>query len=269
MEDLLLKLLAHNPTTRGVAREDLESTGLRGDPSAISVVSTATALLSTISGRGEAAIARELAEVFSYRLLFLLLPEQCLFGDPARDKPVIAAHLKSLGVEPTEAILRGLKFFVDNFRAKTRSEVNKMSITDVYVRYPRIYDSILQAQNGRCAVCGLSLLYGVNMQLDHVLPWHLGDDPSDGSNWQFLCEKCNRGKGMFPHYSLSPLLANWIRPNTEHALGEDARYAALKRDGRCSITGRGPKEVELTVQKNAPSGCWVLDNLTVVAVDPM
>jgi len=267
MEDILLHLLAHNAETRGVDRQRLESGGLRSSLRAEDVSSLAALLLRQVAGRDDASLSRELAELFSYRLMFLLLPEECLFGDPERDKPLIAAHLIALGVNPRNDLVRAVKFLVDNFRAKTRREQSKTSISDVYVKYPRIYDAINTRQGGRCAVCGTILVYGVNMQLDHVMPWHLGDDPSDGSNWQFLCDVCNRGKGMLPHYALSALQANWIRPSVTHSLKEDVRYAALKRDGQCSVSGRGPTETELRVVKRHPSGCWVLDNLRVVSVD--
>lgn len=267
MENILTDLLAHNPDTRGIDRERLEGAGLRSELSASRVCELATAILEKIGSSDESKVCRELAELFSYRLMFLLLPEECLFGEPGRDKPVISKHLESMGVKSDEKLVRAIKFFVDNFRAKARSEQLKTSITDVYVRFPRLYDSILERQNGRCAVCGTRLTYGVNMQLDHVLPWHLGDDPSDGSNWQFLCDACNRGKGVLPHYSLSPLQANWLKPNASGQLGEEVRYAVLKRDRRCARSGRGPAEVELCVVKRFPTGCWVLDNLCAVAVD--
>ncbi len=209
-------------------------------------------------------LSRELAEQFSFRLLFLLLPQECLFGEPRRDTPVIEAHLQALGVVPRPQLVKAIKFFVDNFRAKTRQESAKPGITDVYIRYPKIYESILSSQAGRCAVCGVQLHYGVNMQLDHLLPWHLGDDPSDGSNWQFLCDVCNRGKGLLPHYSLGLVSANWIKPDISHSLAEDIRYASLLRDRRCILSGRGPRETHLIVRKKVQSGCWVLDNTETV-----
>jgi 5-methylcytosine-specific restriction endonuclease McrA len=267
MEDILLHLLAHNAETRGVDRQKLESGGLRSSLRAEELSSLAALLLKQVAGRDEASLCRELAELFSYRLMFLLLPEECLFGEPDRDKPLIAAHLTALGVEARDDLVRAVKFLVDNFRAKTRREQTKTSISDVYVRHPKLYGTIIERQGGRCAVCGTILIYGVNMQLDHVMPWHLGDDPSDGSNWQFLCDVCNRGKGMLPHYALSSLQANWIRPAPTHGLREDVRYAALRRDGMCSVSGRRPTETELTVIKKQPSGCWILDNLRVVSRD--
>ncbi|MFT3857686.1 MAG: HNH endonuclease signature motif containing protein [Aquabacterium sp.] len=264
MEDLIYSVLAHNPDNRGVDRQKLENSGLRAEKDTTGVMNLAVHLLSNIAKCSEEKIARELAEKFSYRLLFLLLPEECLFGAPERDKPLISAHLESMGIPPRPDIVSAVKFLIDNFRSKTRSEQKKTTITDVYVKYPKIYTEILGRQCGRCAVCGSSLIYGVNMQLDHVLPWHLGDDPSDGSNWQFLCEVCNRGKGMLPHYSLAALQSNWIKPGLSHTLGEDVRYAALKRDGVCALTGKGPTQVELEVVKKFETGCWVLDNVRAI-----
>jgi hypothetical protein len=265
MQKIFTDLLAHDPATRGIDRAKLEYAGLRSEGSVQRVCEEASRLLKEMGASDESTMAHELADLFSFRLMFLLFPEECLFGNPVRDKPVISAHLVSMGITPDEDLVRGIKFFVDNFRAKTRSEQTKTSITDVFVRFPSIYDAILGRQRGRCAVCGIVLVYGVNMQLDHVLPWHLGDDPANGSNWQFLCDACNRGKGMLPHYSLSSLFANWIKPSAFHGLSEEVRYAALKRDRRCRRSGKGPGEVELSVIKKVPSGCWILDNVLVVA----
>ena len=265
MEDVLNALLGHDPLNRGIDREKFERSGLRGTADVSDVLHLAHQILARISSCTSSILAKELAELFSYRIMFLLLPEECLFSDPVRDKPVITRHLESIGVSADPDLVSAIKFFVDNFRTKTRKQQNKVSITDVFVKFRVIYDEILSRQNKRCAVCGVELLYGRNMQLDHVLPWHLGDDPADGSNWQFLCEPCNRGKGMLPHYSLSLLQSNWIKPNSSAGLSEDVRYAVLKRDGKCWRTGVLPTQAELTVEKCFQSGCWVLDNLRSVA----
>jgi hypothetical protein len=267
LQDLLASLVAYEPESRGVSRLRLEEGGLRAETDPLVVSEMAVNAITTLVAIEGSALSRELAELYSYRLLFLLLPEECLFGEPKRDRPVIEAHLNTLGVEPHEDLIRGVKFLVDNFRSKTRKEQRKPSITDVYVKYPHQYEDILGRQCGRCATCGVQLVYGNNMQLDHVLPWHLGDDPADGSNWQFLCDLCNRGKGMLPHYALSSLAANWIRPNVQHALGADIRYAALKRDRKCWKTGQGPTQTSLAVEKRRPTGCWILDNVRAVAAD--
>ena len=264
MEEILSTLLAYNAGNRGVDREKLENLGLRAIPDIRALLTAATDVLLKIAKSKEHQLTRELAEFFSYRILFLLLPEECLFQTPDRDKPIIAMHLQTLGVEPNEDLIRSIKFLVDNFRNKTRQESSKLGITDIYVKFPKIYDAIFSQQHGRCAVCGTPLEYGINMTLDHFLPWHLGDDPSDGSNWQFLCEVCNRGKGMLPHYSLSALHANWVKPIASHGLTDDVRYAVLRRDGACWKSGKGPREAELTVEKICASGCWVLDNLRTV-----
>lgn len=105
------------------------------------------------------------------------------------------------------------------------------------------------------------------MQLDHIVPWHLGDDPTDGSNWQFLCERCNRGKGIYPYYSLHFVVANWLRPGDSNDLKEGVRYAALVRDKMCVRTARTPRDTQLCVIKRVQSGCWILDNVETVCED--
>jgi len=264
---MIRDILAYDSESRGIDRDRLDKSGFRAIPGGAEILRRAIELLSISSSATERTIARELGEIFSNRIFFLLLPEECLFGDPDRDKPVIRNHLRALGLQADEDLVTGIKFFVDNFRSKTRSEQPKSGITDVFVKFPRIYDQILRQQNGRCAVCGTDLIYGHNMQLDHVLPWHLGDDPNDGSNWQFLCERCNRGKGIWPHYVLSSVYSNWLKPAISHGLSDEVRYAVLKRDGVCGVSGRGPNEVELRVHKKIESGCWLLDNAVVRAID--
>lgn len=266
MSDLLAELFAHDPGNRGVNRHALANGGLRASHNVSDLAAAVTRIAGEVLGATEKNVARELAEFFTYRSVFLLLPEKCIFGEPELDKPIIRSHLEALGITPSEELVSAVKFFCQNFRAKRLGEARKASIGDVYMKSPRVYSAIVARQNGRCAVCGLRLTYGENMHLDHVLPWHLGDDPEDGSNWQFLCETCNRGKGVLPHYALSPLAANWMRPDQASVLREDVRYAVLIRDGQCTETGRLPTQTELTVVKRIASGCWVLDNLRAVAV---
>ena len=161
--------------------------------------------------------------------------------------------------------MRAIKFFCVNFRAQRLKSVKKLGISDVYIKYPHIFQNILKKQYSRCNICGETLQYGLNMQLDHVLPWHLGDDPSDGSNWQFLCEHCNGGKGEFPYYSLTNYGFNSIRPNSEDRLMPQVRVAVLIRDGECVFTNKKPLETKLFVVKKIKSGCWLLDNLHAVS----
>jgi hypothetical protein len=48
----------------------------------------------------------------------------------------------------------------------------------------------------RCTACGASPLItpGVELHVDHVLPWPQGGETIDG-NFQTKCKQCNLGKG--------------------------------------------------------------------------
>jgi hypothetical protein len=109
-----------------------------------------------------------------------------LFGSPDEDKPIIRRHLNALKITFDEDLVRSIKFICENFRSQRLGISRKLGISDVYIKSPNIFKTIMSKQNGRCRVCGEILEYGQNLQLDHIIPWHLGDDPVDGSNWQFL-----------------------------------------------------------------------------------
>lgn len=209
-------------------------------------------------------LAAEIGEWARYRAVFMLLPEECLHEQPTEDKPLIRRHLENLGVPVEEDLVRAIKFVCQCFRA-TRGSQPKLSVTDVFTRHRHVYDQLMDRQNGRCAFCGVLLRYGQNMELDHVLPWHLGDDPPGGGNWHFTCDSCNRGKGMHPFYSLTPAVFNWIAPSARREILPGTRFAALVRDKRCVISGKTPRETELVVVKRVVTGCWILDNVQTVS----
>jgi 5-methylcytosine-specific restriction endonuclease McrA len=216
-------------------------------------------------GNNEEAVVRELGEIIRFRIIFSLLPSQCLFDAPDESKPIIKEHLREFGIEPNDDLVRAIKFFCDNFQAKRGSNPGKWGVTDVFIRTRHIYNEIFERQHGRCVVCGEPLIYGQNMHLDHILPFHLGDDPPDGSNWQFLCNECNIGKGVDPFYSLGRTGANWIAPNSENRLTTAIRFAVLTRDRACTKSGQKPSETKLVPVKLRPSGSWILDNCTTLS----
>ena len=221
-------------------------------------------LSQTVFQGDEEALCREIGEWSRFRALFVLLPEQLLFGDaPIEEKPLITAHLEVLGVDATPSLVNAIKYVCINFRAK-RSGVRKYGINDVYVKFPHIYKRILSQQGNRCCYCGIPVKIGENAELDHVWPFHLGDDPLDGSNWSICCGECNNGKGEYPFYSLTMVGVNWIGPNDKGSLTLRARFAALIRDRGCVTCGVNPTEAALQIRKRFNSGCWILDNIVSV-----
>jgi 5-methylcytosine-specific restriction endonuclease McrA len=216
------------------------------------------------AGLTEAQFSYELIQIIRQRLVALLMPEAVLFENPAKAKPIIRNHISSLMTSADEELVSALKFFANNFRNKLQKSRRKLSIEDVKLVFPLAFDKILSDQNGRCKTCGTRLLYGSNMELDHIVPWHLGDDPSDGSNWQFLCGECNKGKSEWMHYTAQIGWIASINTRSDSQLSMAVRYAAMSRDRGCTNCKTSSGDAELVVSRRMPSGCWVFDNVVTL-----
>jgi 5-methylcytosine-specific restriction endonuclease McrA len=254
------QLLAYDRDTRNLRTRDLlESPSVTGQIK--DLLDHLQNLARDVYRCDEGHLCRELAEWGRFRAVFVLLPEQLLFGSaPIEEKPLIRTHLQALGIEPDSDLVSAIKCLCVNFRAK-RTVSRKLGITDVYINYPHIFQRLMNVQGQRCCYCGVSLAYGDNAALDHVWPFFLGDDPHDGSNWCLCCQACNVGKGEFPFYSLTGAGANWIGPSADGSLSLATRFAALARDRGCTMCGAGPADTALYIVKRAHTGCWILDNV--------
>ena len=264
-EDFLKRLLSYDPSTRRLQAPKQIGNGLGCSSleESIELLETAREILRC----SEEQLARELAEWVRFRVLFCLVPEECLHGDQLFIKPAIRSHLQAMDIEsPSPDLISGLKTLCENFRRK-KSPGKKMGISDVRVKHQHLYVEIMRSQNERCSYCGVKLHFGDNVDLDHVLPYHLGDDPSDGSNWQFLCKDCNVGKAEYPHYTLTSAVNNWVGPQYSTEITARNRFAALCRDRCCTRCDLIPSEGELHVVKVVDSGCGFFDNLMSVCVD--
>lgn len=101
--------------------------------------------------------------------------------------------------------------------------------------------------------------------LDHIYPIYLGGNAP--SNWQILCATCNSGKadlvlgiegrGWFGSARLLDLTT----------VTSQLFYMVLKRDGKCSSCGRGPKQVELRLRRRDANGADLYPNLHCVCTD--
>ncbi len=260
------ELLSYNPAIRNLDDTRLFGVGMSSinlETLTCAIQDTAKILFST----DEEKICVELGELIRFKSLFLLLPEKCIVESPPKMKPLIREHLDNLGVQHTETTVAMIRHLCLNIQNKRRGYQKKFGIGDVYVKFPRIFQEKMSKQGGRCKFCGVILNYGVNLELDHILPWFLADDPLSGVNWQFLCGECNKGKGVFPYYSLNRTWLNWVTSNYSANLNSHVRFAALCRDKQCVRTGKKPSEAKMRVIKRVESGCWVFDNvMTVVDV---
>lgn len=219
-------------------------------------------------GISEHLICQEVTELLRQRLLSALMPDFVFSSDNDKVKDAIREHLNNVGIESDENLVSAIKFLASNVKkANSENTVAKQTIGGVYSCYRSIFLKIMKRQNSRCSCCGCPLKYGENIDLDHILPAHLGDDALAGANWQFLCKECNRGKNEFLHYTSRFAQVATITTKYKHALTEPLRYAALERDGECQKCHAKPHEKQLVVTRRFESGCWVLDNVITYCVD--
>lgn len=145
---------------------------------------------------------KDLYEVLPYTFTLCPRSSLCFFDKNKRNnKNLIGKHLlENFELEDSELTdilfkickqyFRSSKVF--NPRDYKKFESSKYSVSRL--RSESRYNEILDQQNGRCAISGTELNTS-RVELDHVIPWRIGGDPSDGSNWQLLSKNCNLVKG--------------------------------------------------------------------------
>tara|TARA_B100001250_G_scaffold400158_1_gene410372 strand:+ start:1139 stop:1909 length:771 start_codon:yes stop_codon:yes gene_type:complete len=156
-----------------------------------------------------------------------------------------------------------------NWQKAKKSKKAKYKIDTVRERHPTIYNEILQAQQQRCVFCGYQFEEDeMDSHLDHILPYNLGGDCQDGSNWQILCRDCNEGKGslftVLQHRGRHDWiyhLKRWYPEAEDRENWRRFRLFVLIRDGRCNDCERGPDQVQLH-SVNLTSGLSISSNMT-------
>ena len=233
---------------------------------------------------GQSSGARDFTEEDRMRvvpLVFGLMPWRAIVR-ASRDsmiKPLIRAHLDSVGVSSTNGTLVSIiKEVADQYvlTARPNAVRRKMTVADVRTRYSREYRLMRSTQGQRCGVCGVSL-EDRDEHLDHRIPFRLVGDVSDGGNWQLLCSACNTGKWSW-FSALQPSVAhNWIYGDLDQNgfayddgwLGETnytLRFCVLAQRRCCEVQGcaRGSRDGQLHTVLKHRSGLPVIDNLKVV-----
>jgi hypothetical protein len=237
-------------------------------------------------------LTREDVERAALRLLvervrLFALPSSLWNRDPtASDDPRarIRSHFTALGVTETpERVDSALRLYLAWIDGRGN---------------PKVKEADLVACGYRCQHCGLAfhneelLSRGFESPFgsraapkkDPLKPhWHVSDEerqPTIDHDWpvalfgdnrpsnlRVLCSPCNAGKEhyvageqMWPAVGL-PRRKHVMRPRP---VANDVFYAQLRRAPRCEHTGRGPTEVELTVELRDPNMPSVLDNLRTV-----
>ena len=215
-------------------------------------------------------------ELFSLiPLIFGLIPRSALrspdVGDFRPIKPSIRAHILEIGFDPSNTLLAVLHSVATQFSRTFPNSITrtrKSSIADLRtmgVPYRRLREE----QSNRCKVCGATLSE-LTEELDHIIPWRLIGDPSDGSNWQILCGPCNRGKSSFVSTLQSNASMNWIYNDSlestflDGKLSDQCRWTLLTQSQSCSVCTRGPLETELTVIPRFRDSLNIADHYFVV-----
>jgi len=205
-------------------------------------------------------------------LVFAYIPEGSIRPRPAdlRIKPIVRAHLSSLGIGEDDELVSIIKSLSDQYYATSNfnefAKPRKFSMSDI--RAIGAYQWLVQRQNSRCALCGFSFRDHGGETLDHIIPWRLIGDNQDGSNWQILCAGCNSGKSS--HLTHLMLLAsmNWVYGKTLNLSDEEysnqVRFSVLSRDGRCTSPGCNatPLNSSLRLVKSIGSGLGLYDFFT-------
>jgi 5-methylcytosine-specific restriction endonuclease McrA len=203
-------------------------------------------------------------------LVFGLMPLQALSRDsisvPIRG--AIATHLRCLGINDDPSIVSIIKEISDQFYQAKSSKIyrkSKYSISRVIQAHGQVYREMQLTQNNRCAICGLNFTATNNNKnaqqtLDHCIPWNLIGDPSDGSNWQILCQQCNNAKSHYlSNFQFSEIL-NWVYTDKMENLAEaqpstQTRYIVLSQKNACEYPNctknRHNSELFVFVDQNA------------------
>ncbi|MEV3985621.1 HNH endonuclease signature motif containing protein [Nonomuraea sp. NPDC049758] len=192
-------------------------------------------------------------------------------GYPAL-RPLIEAHLQRMSVPRTKILVDVLAAICDQYRSTNRrgyvfSNAGKYGLRDVRAQRG-MYQKLEKRQNGRCSACG-EHLRNVTESLDHIVPWRLGGDPLDGSNWQILCEPCNGGKGSLISMLQHQAAHNWLYGQTISTgghIGREVRYMALRQTPQCEAhpCTANAESNRLVVSLRDPEGLDVIDNLQVL-----
>jgi len=214
-------------------------------------------------------------------VIFSCLPAEVRDLRPGKDKfvPVLRRYLESIGLPSGEKeclVLKGVSEQLIKSNPSLSSSFGlkpkrKYGVSDL--RALGHYSKTASRQGNRCATCGVRLDYANTVELDHVVPYAIIGDVSDGANWRLLCGRCNLGKHDFISSWLVPDTWNWIPAGrlettvTEATLR--ARYALFATRRHCGIPNcfNGPVDSELSLRRRSEIGLFVPSNLEVVCAD--
>ena len=207
-------------------------------------------------------------------VFFTLIPHEALEGSfTGSFDTAINKHLVQLGLTLTEEQKVKIRTIIVNLRAlsglDSKAARRKSSgIAELKAQHD-LYEKISNRQKKRCYFCGFKFdSMGVGETLDHIAPKHLGDDPSDGSNWVIACPECNAGKGDAFSWATNEYSFDYIqRKDIEVGINQVTRHhrwIALARDKKCLYCELQPKDIQLHIHKIISTGLPIPSNLKTV-----
>jgi hypothetical protein len=228
-------------------------------------------------GSGNASQFSEADRWSASRTLFGCMPARVVSLRPGRDKyvPVVHDYLSGLGLPCDDRACLVLKGICEQLTLTSPALCAQWGLKPrrkygvSHVRALGQYSHITKRQHHRCATCGVPLAVAENVELDHIIPFSIIGDVSDGSNWRLLCGKCNMGKADFLSSWLAPDSWNWISLKNVQFVQNGptlrARYAVLATRMRCQVAGcgKGPEVAHLSVCRLDPRGLHIPSNLAV------
>jgi hypothetical protein len=247
----------------------------------------------------------ETSLILLWRSLLSLLPSSVLERPDEPCREVVQKRLLHLlGEVPADSDLDEVMRVVKRLQQYRKGGRTSMGSTSLDLD-KAVHAQLLKRQSGRCATCGykfndIDLFADLDGEgaddareadeeaeeeasvtdpngprtpsrlmrgavLDHIYPIYLGGNAP--TNWQILCGTCNSGKsdlvlgiegrGWFGAARLLDLTT----------VNSQLFYMVMKRDGKCSLCGRGPKQVELCLLRRDANGADLYPNLHTICVD--
>ena len=204
-------------------------------------------------------------------LVFLFLPaaaflETRTLGEPI--KPLIKEHLKTLSwVVNDDKLIDILKEISEQYYRSKIKGAQKKGMSDLRLNRS-LYKRIRSRQDERCCICGAKFDTDTDCResLDHIIPYYLIGDITDGSNWRILCEPCNRGKSCYISCLQAPEAINWIYDKEINGITETSRYVVLMKNSECmhSNCNNNASNSKLDVSLKIKTGLPVPTNLEVL-----
>jgi hypothetical protein len=209
-------------------------------------------------------------------ILMSLLPAEVFdSGYAGSIDAAIDRHLHNIEVTLTDTQKRTVRDLCINarkLRGMTKEEARRQVMSFPLLRgRPKLYKAISERQRGRCIWCGVDLaLTTVQTTLEHVTPYHLGDDPVNGTNWALACASCNTGKADTLAWAAQSSAHDFFTRTdfvTANRIPLPQRWTVLMRTRQCVFCGKQPIATELWIYRRIATGIAIPAHCSATCVD--